>query len=99
MERKTQRAVLAAVAGLLATGMAGFSVAQAHGEGEAEGDVHCYGINKCKGAGDCGGKGHSCHGMNECKGQAFISLSEDDCLRIEGGRLTEAAEAPAESES
>jgi len=55
--------------------------------GDAE-KVHCYGVNKCKGTGDCGGKAHSCAGQNACKGQAWISMDEDDCLRLEGGRLT-----------
>lgn len=92
MHVKKQRAVMAAVAGLLAAGMSAFgSHAQAHGE-EAEGEAHCYGINKCKGTGDCGGKSHSCGGQNACKGQGYISLSEDDCLRIESGRLTEEPE-------
>jgi hypothetical protein len=51
--------------------------------------VPCYGINKCKGVGDCGGKGHGCHGRNACKGQGFVSLErEEDCLKIINGRLT-----------
>ncbi len=54
-------------------------------EGEA---IHCYGVNKCKGVGDCGGKGHSCSGKNTCKGQGFLEMSKDLCLKIEGGRLT-----------
>ncbi len=98
MERKAQRTLLAAVAGLLAAGVAGVGQAQAHGESGKD-DVHCYGINKCKGTGDCGGKGRSCSGSNECKGQAFISLSKQNCLRIEGGRLTEEPEAPAKDAS
>ena len=51
--------------------------------------VHCYGVNKCKGVGDCGGKGHSCAGTNACKGQGYLDMSKDLCLKIEGGRLTE----------
>ncbi len=54
-----------------------------------EGNVHCYGVNKCKGVGDCGGKGHSCAGKNGCKGQGYLEMSKDLCLKIEGGRLTE----------
>jgi uncharacterized membrane protein len=50
--------------------------------------VHCYGVNKCKGAGDCGGKGHSCAGENTCKGQGYLKLDKETCLKIEGGRLT-----------
>lgn len=72
----------ASVAGLVAAAMTSASV-PAHAE-----DVQCYGINKCKGTGDCGGKGASCHGTNACKGQGWLSLPEEICLKIEGGRLT-----------
>jgi uncharacterized membrane protein len=54
--------------------------------------VHCYGVNKCKGVGDCGGPGHSCKGMNSCKGQGYLDLQKDACLKINGGRLTPAAQ-------
>ena len=97
---KRQRALLAAsVAGLIAAlGIAGRvrqAQADEHG-GEALGDtVHCYGINKCQGIGDCGGKGHSCHGQNACEGQGYIDLSQDDCLRIKDGRLIEEPEPEA----
>ena len=89
MDGKTQRAVVtAAVVGLLAA--VGASVASAeHEQGAAKGDkAPCYGINKCKGAGSCGGAGHSCAGMNACKGQGYLELDKDTCLKIEGGRLT-----------
>lgn len=49
--------------------------------------VNCYGVNKCKGTGSCGGKGHSCAGENACKGQGFLKIDEETCLKIEGGRL------------
>ena len=90
---KQQRALLvASVAGLVAAaGSVIWSVSGHAEESEdatATGAVPCYGINKCKGTGDCGGKGHGCAGMNTCAGQAFIDLDKDDCLRIQGGRLT-----------
>ena len=88
MDGKTQRAVVAAaIAGLLAA--AGAVVASAEQEaGMAGGKAPCYGINKCKGTGSCGGKGHSCAGMNACKGQGYLELEKDTCLKIDGGRLT-----------
>lgn len=87
--RKHHRLLAASVAGILAAFMGGLAQqAQAQSESAEGENVHCYGVNKCKGSGDCGGKGHGCAGMNACKGQAFIDLSKDDCLRIEGGRLT-----------
>jgi uncharacterized membrane protein len=55
--------------------------------GDAE-TVHCYGVNKCKGAGDCGGKGHSCAGENTCKAQGYLNVDKETCLKIQGGRLT-----------
>ncbi len=85
--------LLASVAGLLAAGLSGAGQhAQAQMAGDEGATTHCYGVNKCKGAGDCGGTGHSCAGQNACKGQGFIDLEESDCLRIEGGRLTPEAQ-------
>jgi len=87
MEQNKRKALVAtAVACLLATAGA---TTLAHSMDAAEGKVHCYGINKCKGTGDCGGKGRSCAGTNECSGKGFIDLDKDDCLRIKDGRLTE----------
>ena len=55
----------------------------------ASSDVSCYGINKCKGAGKCGGAdGSSCAGTNSCKGMGWLSMPKDSCLAIEGGSLT-----------
>ncbi len=72
-----------AAAGLLAlAGPVSTAVAD-----EAE-KVRCYGVNKCKGTGACGGKGHSCAGENACKGQGYLKIDGDTCLKIEGGRLT-----------
>ena len=84
--RKTNTLVLAsAVAGLMAMNGLGAPSAATAAE---EGKVHCYGVNKCKGTGACGGKGHSCAGQNACKGQGFLELSKEECLKMEGGRLT-----------
>lgn len=88
MDGKTQRTLIAAsVAGLVAAAglMASAHTAQAAGEGEK---VPCYGINKCQGSGDCGGKDHGCAGKNTCGGQGYISLDKETCLRIKDGRLT-----------
>ena len=86
MTRKTASKFLAAsaVVGMMALGtMAAPDQARAEGE-----KVKCYGVNKCKGTGACGGKGHSCAGENTCKGQGYLKIDKDTCLKIEGGRLT-----------
>jgi len=91
METRGQKFLLtAAIAGLLAG--AGNGVLATNASAESTDGVHCYGINACKGTGECGGKTHSCAGQNECSGQAWIKLPKDKCLKIEGGRLTEAEE-------
>ncbi len=89
MNAKKQALVFASVAGLLAAASAvGVSTAQAAGD-----KVPCYGINKCKGAGDCGGKGHACAGKNACKGAGFVGVdSKETCLKIQGGSLTPVGE-------
>ena len=79
-----KKALLAAsIAGLMtmATTVAATNV-------QAADNVPCYGVNACKGTGDCGGQGYSCAGKNACKGQGFIQLPADTCTRIQGGKLT-----------
>lgn len=84
-EKATRKKTLlaASVAGILA--VAGSITAPQAAFAE---DVACWGINKCKGTGDCGGKGHSCHGQNTCKGQGWVGVKDEaTCLKIEGGSL------------
>ena len=86
--KRTHALVAASMAGLLAAVVSGVT-ATAHAEDAgASGKVPCYGINKCKGTGECGGKAHSCAGQNECAGQGWLSLDKDSCLKIQDGRLT-----------
>ena len=90
MKKEKTRGVLlaSAVAGLFAM-TAGASFTHAEETGDT---VRCYGINACKGRGDCGGKGHSCAGENACKGKGYLKLPKDTCSKIEGARLTEEPE-------
>ena len=97
MDGKTQRVLLAAVAGILAAAGTVGLTQRVQAEEESEDAVPCYGINKCKGIGACGGMGHSCAGQNACKGQGYIELHPDDCLKIQEGRLT--AEQPPADQS
>ena len=91
------RALLAAsVAGILAAMGTVWSGQQA--QAAEEGEVSCYGVNKCQGVGECGGKGHGCAGLNECSGQGYLTLKEEDCLRIADGRLTVEPEPDVEAE-
>ncbi len=88
MQQKTRVLLAASVAGLLAS-VGTTIVSAADAKAPDHKPMHCYGVNKCKGAGDCGGKTNSCAGHNACKGQGYIDVQKDTCLRIQGGRLTE----------
>ena len=50
--------------------------------------VPCYGLNTCKGKGECGSKtdGNGCGGSNACKGQGWLSMPKKSCLAA-GGSL------------
>ena len=78
--------------GLLLASAVAWLLVMAGGAGTAVADSHekvpCYGVNTCKGTGACGGKGYSCAGNNACKGQGYLKMDKDECLKMEGGRLT-----------
>ena len=50
--------------------------------------VPCYGLNACKGKGECGSKtdANGCGGSNACKGQGWLSIPKKSCLAA-GGSL------------
>jgi uncharacterized membrane protein len=78
----SRRVLIASLAGALAMPLAAAS------QGSASETVHCYGVNKCKETGDCGGPGHSCANQNACKRKGYIDMDKETCLRLDGGRLT-----------
>jgi len=47
-------------------------------------DVHCYGVNKCKGHNDCKTANNACKGMASCKGHGFVNMSQKACDDIGG---------------
>jgi uncharacterized membrane protein len=90
---KSRRVLIASLAGALTLPALGGAQDKPAEAGEK---VHCYGVNKCKATGDCGGPGHSCANQNACKRQGYIDMDKETCLRIDGGRLTPTEEkAPA----
>ena len=73
--------LLASIAGLLTVGGVIASSATAYA------DVHCTGVNACKGIGDCGATGHSCGGKNDCKGQGWLKFPSEDLCKKVGGTI------------
>jgi hypothetical protein len=57
-------------------------------EGKTGGDVHCTGVNACKGQGSCAGAGNSCAGKNACKGKGVLEMSAAECAK-KGGKVVE----------
>jgi len=54
----------------------------------ADAQVHCYGVNGCKGQNDCKTKDHACKGMGACKGQGFKIMTQAACDKA-GGKVGE----------
>ena len=77
-------AIATAAAALFLSGMSGVAVAA---EG-ASADVHCYGVNACKGTTACKTASNACKGQNSCKGTGWLSMSADECAK-KGGKTSE----------
>jgi uncharacterized membrane protein len=48
----------------------------------------CFGVNECKGHGDCKTAQNDCKNMNACKGQGFLSMTDTECAE-KGGDFKE----------
>jgi len=79
------RLSLAATAALVALSTAAPTSAAFAQSGE---QVHCYGINTCKGQSDCKTAKNDCKGQNSCKGHGFKAMTAEQCTAA-GGSLTE----------
>ncbi len=77
VNKSTGVALALSAAGLFACAPATTTVA-------TEADVHCYGVNKCKGHNDCKTATNACKGQASCKGQGFVTMSEDACKALGG---------------
>ncbi len=87
--KKHKKIVHAALAGLFAAGsVATMTFSQS---AHAKEDVKCYGINACKGSGECGGANAACAGSNACKGSGWVHVASSEECTKKGGHLTETA--------
>lgn len=70
----------AAVAGIMGAAFASSPASAKDKKGD--GNVPCWGVNKCGGhAHSCTSKG-SCAGKNSCKGQGWLAMPKDSCDNI-----------------
>lgn len=76
---------MGAALALAAAGMVGTPAFAAEAD-SAKANVHCYGVNKCKGHNDCKSAENACKGQASCKGHGFVSMSASSCDHI-GGKV------------
>ena len=70
-----------AIAAASLVGCAGYATDKS---ASASNDVHCYGVNKCKGHNDCKTATNACKGHAACKGQGFVMMSAKACDDVGG---------------
>jgi uncharacterized membrane protein len=75
-------AMALAAAGMLTTAAPSFAA----GNSASAPNVHCYGVNKCKGHNDCKTADNACKGHGSCKGKGFVAVSEKACDHL-GGKV------------
>ena len=44
----------------------------------------CFGVNGCKGQGNCKSSKNDCKGKNACKGQGWLSMLQSECSDKQG---------------
>ncbi|MEZ5831129.1 MAG: hypothetical protein R3D05_08105 [Dongiaceae bacterium] len=50
-------------------------------------EVHCAGINACKGQSACKSASNSCKGLNACKGQGWLPTASAEACTSQGGTV------------
>lgn len=81
---KTTTGIALALAAASMVGCANTSTTGASAGGSK--NIHCYGVNKCKGHNDCKSASNACKGHASCKGKGFISMSDKSCDDV-GGKV------------
>ncbi len=59
-------------------------------------NVHCYGVNTCRGQSACRTAANECRGQNACRGQGFSELTARQCRAQHGSITPPAAPAPSQ---
>ncbi len=52
----------------------------------ADESVKCFGVNACKGQGQCRTTQNQCNGHNKCEGKGWIKMDSAAACEAEGGR-------------
>lgn len=81
----SRRGVLIA-AGAAALVLAGCAATGSNAGSAKMAQVHCTGVNACKGTSDCKTAENACKGQNVCKGHGFLNMSAEEC-KAKGGQI------------
>jgi hypothetical protein len=68
---------------------AGSVTAADSGADAQKAEVHCFGVNACKGQAACKTAQNECKGQNSCKGHGFVAAASEKACADQGGTLTE----------
>lgn len=92
----TKKSILAAAMGGVLLGLQSMAAETSHSKASesntsttafapaSDSTGECWGVNSCKGKGECGGPGLSCAGTNSCKGKGWVSLTKKECEKKKG---------------
>jgi len=81
-KKVTGAALALAAASLVVTSPSSLAMS----EDAASANIHCYGVNKCKGHNDCKTASNACKGHASCKGHGFVSMTTKACDHV-GGKV------------
>ena len=74
----------AAIAATAAVMLMSGSVVSAGEAPAVKAQVHCLGVNSCKGTSGCATANNACKGQNSCKGQGWLAMSKAECAEKGG---------------
>jgi hypothetical protein len=86
-KRATVRKLSGAAIALAAAGMF-LSGTTATVSAADEAQIHCVGVNACKGQTECKTAKNDCKGQNACKGKGFLPMTSAEC-KAKGGKIEE----------
>lgn len=87
-DRRMSRGVLLATAAMLLITSKSYPSTLSTPDPTSNKPIRCYGINNCRGRGQCGSKTYNaCAGQNSCKGRGWIYLMPDVCLKKGGKKI------------
>ncbi len=75
---------LGATLALAAATMSAVPTIAVAGSHAAPSNIHCFGVNKCKGHNDCKTASNACKGHASCKGQGFVAVTASACGHMGG---------------